>query len=220
MHIAARVLVVAGAVFAGVAACGGQEFVAGADGGSTAGGDGGACVTAPPSTGSEGAFCDLEAKLFTACGQCEACRQTDLNDCASLGADLSVAFKSALGACQGPGQIPCGDYSTYGSAPCVAGGLATNAHSATQTAAATAYCGRCGGAAGATSCDAGFFQPPQSDGGAAGPGYMVLLASDAIVSSITTSCSTVCGGLYAACAVVQFCKTQQPDACKTGYCGK
>ena len=141
----------------------------------------------------------------------------------ALGDSLSIAFKGALDACES--QIPCGDYSTYGSDPCVAANLTKSTKSTAQIAAATTYCSKCGTTTTVTSCVNGFFQPPQPDGGAAGVGYLVLLSSDAIAESIATNCSGTAAcpaaDVYELCAVAEFCKTQQPDACnKTGYCSK
>src|SRR5580700_8760515 len=163
-----RLLLAAATVVACAAACGGQEFVAASDGGSasssgaSSGADASTCVTEPTATGDEGAFCAVETALFNRCPQCEACLQADLNDCVTLGDDLSAAFKSALGTCQA--QIPCGDYSTYGSDPCVAAALTSSTKTTAQIAAATGYCTKCSPTTVST-CVTDFFQPPQPDGG-------------------------------------------------------
>jgi hypothetical protein len=210
-------------------ACGGSAFTAGtsgADGGGAGnpppGDDGGGastCVTPPTSTGDEADFCALETKLFDKCAPCEACLQTDLNNCVALGDVLSASFKGALDACSD--QIGCGDYEGFANQPCVTGKLANATPTGAQSEAKTKYCTGCAASAtGATDC-LDFFKPPPGDGGVAGVGYIVLLSSDDVATSIETKCSTACGAvLYGACAVTQFCSGQAKDACGTGYCGK
>ncbi len=203
-----------------LAACGGTAFTAGSDAGSAAQGSDGApaasCVIPPLATGGEAAFCALETKLFAQCNQCQACRQTDLNNCVALGDALSATFKSALDACST--SIGCGDYTTYAGDPCVRTRLANASPTTAQTLAKTKYCSQC--ATSTTDC-LDYFKPAASDGGAPGIGYIVLLSSDDIATSIATSCSSSCGPLaYQACAIGQFCAGQAKDACGTGYCGK
>jgi hypothetical protein len=223
----------AAASVAVLVACGGQQFVAGAgDGGSggssgaSSGSEAGPCVTTPADAGDEATFCALETTLFTRCGECEACHQTDLNACAALGDSLSAAFKSALASCES--QVLCGDYSTYGANPCVASALTSSTKSDAQIQAAAAYCEKCE-PTNIASCETAYFDPPQPDGGSYGPGYLVLLANDATASAIQTtcapamtvsiSCSAAAVAAYELCAANQFCKAEPAEACGTGgYC--
>jgi hypothetical protein len=225
-------------------ACGGQQFVAGSgDGGSSgssgsssgvsssgssgsssgtsSGSEGGACVTEPVDAGDEATFCALETELFTRCGECEACRQSDLNDCAALGDSLSTAFKSALGSCES--QVLCGDYSTYGTNPCVAAALTNSTKSSAQISAATTYCSKCAVTSGLSACVTDYFQPPQPDGGSAGVGYIVLLGNDTTAAAVQSACTPglTCpaAATYELCAVGQFCKAEPTEACSAGgYC--
>jgi hypothetical protein len=228
-------------------ACGGQQFVAGsgdggtgtssgnssgassgtssgASSGSSSGSGAPDCgVTVPPDAGTEADFCALEAELFTRCSECSACYQADLNECAALGDSLSAAFKSALGACAS--EVLCGDYSTYGTNPCVAGALTGSTKSDAQIQAAAAYCEKCE-PTNIASCETEYFEPPQPDGGSSGPGYLVLLGNDATASAIQTactpsatvslSCSAVTVAGYEVCAATQFCKAEPQQACSTG----
>jgi hypothetical protein len=180
-------------------------------------------VTVPPDAGAESDFCALEAELFTRCGECSACYQADLNECPALGDSLSAAFKSALGSCAN--EVLCGDYSTYGTNPCVASALTTSTKSSAQIAAATSFCQKCA-PTNVTSCVSAYFEPPQPDGGSSGPGYLVLLGNDATASAIQTACTpsgavslsctaaTIAG--YELCAAGQFCKAEPQQACSTG----
>jgi len=228
MVVLARWISTISFVACGVVACGGTQFTAASDAGVSApqgdaqGDDGPAastCVTPPSATGDEADFCTLEAHLFDGCKQCEACRQTDLNNCVALGDALSATFKSALDTCAD--QVACGDYTTYAGDPCVRAKLANAAPTSDQALAKTKYCTQCETSATGTTDCLDFFDPAQTDGGAAGIGYIVLLSSDDIATSIATACSSDCGAvLYQACAITQFCKGQAADACGTGYCGK
>jgi hypothetical protein len=215
-------------------ACGGQQFVAGVgdggSGGSSSGSEAGACVTAPGDAGAESDFCALETRLFTTCGDCTACYQTDLNECAALGESLSTAFKSALASCESQlvGNHVCNNYSTYGTNPCVAAALTNSTKSSAQIAAATTYCSKCAATSGLSACVTDYFQPPQPDGGSAGVGYVVLLGNDTTAAAVQASCtpspvtplSCLTGTVdaYELCALNQFCKDEPTEACSTGIC--
>jgi hypothetical protein len=179
------------------------------------GNDGAAlCLTPPSKTGDEADFCSVETTLYSQCGECEACHQTDLNNCVALGDALSATFKSALGDCAS--QIASCDDTTYAGNSCVSAKLATATPTAAQASTKLQYCTKC--ATDVTGCTT-FFQPA-TDAGAAGIGLIVLLASDDVATSIASTCSSDCGAdVYELCAVGQFCKTQAPDACPgSGFC--
>jgi hypothetical protein len=235
-----RLLTAASAVVVFVA-CGGQQFVAGTgDGGSSgsssgsssgassggssgssSGSDGGACVTEPGDVGDEATFCGLEATLFTKCGECDACHQSDLNECAALGDSLSTAFKSALASCESQllANHLCNNYSTYGTNPCVAAALTNSTKSSAQISAATTYCSKCAVTSGLSACVTDYFEPPQPDGGSAGVGYIVLLGNDTTAAAVQSACSSglTCPATatYELCAVAQFCKAEPAEACSS-----
>jgi hypothetical protein len=216
-----------------LAACGGGQFTLASDAGSSSGTDtdsggssGGdsdsaaACVTEPTSTGGEQQFCDDEQHIFVKCGNCEACRQADLNDCRTLGDVLSDGYKAAIHACRDSNI--CGDYTTYSNAPCVRQQFAGTKPTSAQQDAKTAYCTGCpqnpqecthffdlGGDAGA--------------GDTAGIGAYVLVASDPIVNTMISGCSgpTYCSpAAYQACTGLKLCAATPADKCKSGFCFK
>jgi hypothetical protein len=180
------------------------------------------CVIPPTAVGGEGSFCQFEAELFSRCGQCEACRQTNLNGCVQLGDALSATFKSALLACKD--VIACGDYTTYVNDPCVHEKLLGATLTAAQKAAKDDYCAKC--PSNVQEC-ASFFDVSGGDAGpdagVRGIGAFVLISDDAVVKNITTKCS---GGLncnpyvYELCSGGKVCDATAPDACKSGACGK
>jgi hypothetical protein len=180
------------------------------------------CVTPPTATGKEATFCEFEARLFSRCGQCEDCRQTNLNGCVQWAGALSESFKTTLMACAD--VLACGDYTNYATDKCVAEKSATVTPTSAQKAAKDAYCAAC--PLNAYECDH-FFDFAGGDAGAdAGPrgiGAMVMYASDEIVKSITDGCK---GGLscnaagYQLCSVGKFCNQTAPDACNKGFCFK
>ncbi len=180
------------------------------------------CVLPPAAVGTEKEFCDFEATLFSRCGQCETCRQTNLNACVTLGAALSPTFKAALFACKD--VIACGDYTTYGNDPCVRAKLAAATPTAPQLAAKDDYCAKC--TTNVAECKH-FFDVGGGDAGAdagvGGIGLYVLISNDKLAADIKTACS---GGLdcnpyvYELCSGGKLCNATAPDACKSGVCGK
>jgi hypothetical protein len=177
------------------------------------------CVTPPTATVGETAFCNFEAELFSRCGQCESCRQTNLNGCVQFGDALSKAFKEALIACKD--VMACGDYTTYANDKCVQEKLAAAVPTDKQKAAKDAYCTKC--PTNADEC-AHFFDFSKADAGpdagARGIGEVVMIASDDIVQLITDGCGGGIGcnpALYGACSIGKFCGKTAPDACKTGF---
>lgn len=180
------------------------------------------CVVPPAAVGAEGDFCAFEAALFSRCGQCEACRQTNLNACVTLGDALSPTFKAALIACKD--VIECGDYTTYGNDPCVRAKLAASAPTAAQQAAKDDYCAKC--TANAAEC-AHFFDvgggDAGPDAGIGGIGLFVLISNDKLAGDMKSGCSggLNCNGyVYELCTGGKVCNATAPDACKSGVCGK
>jgi hypothetical protein len=203
---------------------------AGADGGATMdasrdaalSADGASCVQAPTVTGNETDFCDLEVQLDTRCGQCEACRQTNANNCVAIGSVLSASFKNALEQCEA--QLPCGNYSSLANAPCISAPVLASGPTAAQAAVKDAYCNACASNVGECSS---FFEPADAgtqagvDAGVSGIGFLALLVNDTIAGQITANCI---GGincrpdLFELCDVAKFCASQGPDACDAGFC--
>ena len=180
------------------------------------------CVTPPSAVAGEGDFCNFEATLFSRCGQCESCRQTNLNSCVSFGDALSNAFKGALLACRD--TLACGDYTTYAADPCVREKAFGAKPTKAQQAAKDAYCAAC--PANKAECEA-FFDvgggDAGPDAGTRGIGAVVLIANDAIDKTIADQCSGALNcnpGLYYLCSAAKFCNQTAPDACKSGFCGK
>jgi hypothetical protein len=221
-------------------ACGGQTFtVSAADGGGTTpGGDAGSgeqdagggdaappCVTEPSNTGGEQQFCDDEQHIFSKCGNCESCRQQDLNDCRTLGDVLSDGFKKALHDCRDSNI--CGDYTSYAGSPCVRQEFAASQPTSAQKAARDQYCKLCQ-LTNPNEC-AHFFDLGVDAGAGAtsGVGVYVLVASDPIANTMTSGCSAAtptpspCGALaYLACTGAKLCAAAPAENCKTGICAK
>jgi hypothetical protein len=221
--------------------CGGSAFSSsGADGDSGAGGgdasaadgatppppEGGAgdatpppamCLLPPNGVGNEQAFCAFEADVLSHCGECEQCRQLDVNDCVSLGDALSPGFKSALKSCES--TLGCGTLDTYAGAPCVRAALDTVAPTPSQAAVKTAYCTTCPG--NPNEC-AGFFDLSK-DGGPAGLGAFALVVSDALDQQIVAQCSSAaapkCTAFdYGLCMALVFCGAAPHGHCPKGLC--
>lgn len=184
------------------------------------------CIIPPAATGTENAFCNFESKVYSRCGQCEDCRQTNENGCVQFGGALSAAFKQALVDCQD--VLACGEYQSYITDKCVAPKLAAAAPTDAQKAARDAYCAAC--PANVEECN-GFFDVTTFTGGDAGPdagnnkgaGAMVLISSDEIAKQIATECKgglNCNAGIYQLCGLGKFCNRTPPDACNKGFCGK
>lgn len=181
------------------------------------------CVVPPVKLGGEAEFCNTVAYIFSRCGQCEACRQTDLNDCVAFGDTLSDGVKQALVACRD--TVACGDYKTYFDDPCVRDHVLKAGLDPQQLAARTEYCAKC--PSNAYECENFFGKKDPADAGAdagtAGIGVILVVASDPVAKSIVDGCS---GGIncnptvYELCSAGKFCGAVAPDACKSGFCGK
>ena len=184
------------------------------------------CIVPPAATGSESAFCNFESKVYSRCGQCEDCRQTNENGCVQFGGALSASFKQALVECQD--VLACGEYASYVSDKCMQPKIAAAVPTAEQKAAKDAYCAAC--PTNTAEC-AGFFDLSSFTGMDAGAdagtnkgiGWAVMISSDDIAKQIATDCK---GGLncnpyvYQYCASQKFCNRTPPDACNKGFCGK
>jgi hypothetical protein len=209
-----------------LAACGGSEFTtASPEGGDEISVEGGAadstladvfaCVIPPSASGNEESFCATEGAILNRCRECERCRQADLNNCVAFGDGLSDAFKAALKTCED--QLACGSFAQYSTDPCVTAQLRNTSPTQAQMAAQTAYCTACPN----STADCSNFFHVSTDGGANGPGYVLLLLSDAVAAKTSQQCS---GGLncnaalYGYCAYQRFCAGTGPDACDGGLC--
>jgi hypothetical protein len=174
------------------------------------------CLVAPTVDASDTAFCNAFAAAGSACGACEACRQTDVNDCASIAAATSTGFMDAFLACQDSGTNCTGYPFVDPATACEIQHLSAAAPNLAQTEVKNAYCSHCPDAGGnGIPCSSFYYYP---DGGptlASG----LMLASDNILSMVTANCTTFCGGVaFAVCASQQFCDVAPHSACATGIC--
>lgn len=205
-----------------VAACGGSEFKAAnvdASAGEDAGADGApACLVAPAGSGGERDFCNFLAAQFSACGECEACRQLDVNNCVQLGDVLSPAFKSALVACKD--SLGCGDLTTYENNGCVRAQLMQAQMSSAAQQAKNAYCNNCPN----NHFECQHFFDLTMDGGTAGFGVGVLTFGDRIDQQIVEQClnnNPRCDAIgFGLCEAVIFCGNggAPHSSCSMGLC--
>jgi hypothetical protein len=202
-------------------ACGGSSFVegdAGADASLDAAADAAMCIVPPNGVGNERDFCNLEAQVFSTCGECEACRQLDENACVGLGDALSIGFKSALTACQS--TLGCDDITTYGQNPCIRGKLTAAPPDPAQVAAKNAYCTACPN--NHFEC-ANYFNLAPDAGAGSGFGIWALTMSDSLTLQIAQTCSGSnpphCDAAgYLICGALLFCGTAPHTNCTKGLC--
>jgi hypothetical protein len=177
------------------------------------------CILPPNGVDGEGPFCALLAAKNSACGECEACRQLDANDCVTLGDTLSEGFKSALQACVP--RLGCGDLSSLTNNPCVRDQLAAMQPTSAQLAAQMAYCQACG-PANQAACN-GFFDLTPDAGANTGFGIWALVLNDALDQQIVSTCSSTttphCDALgYGVCGALVFCGKAPHSHCPHGLC--
>jgi hypothetical protein len=185
-----------------------------------------ACILPPNGVDGEGPFCALLAARNSACGECEACRQLDANDCVTLGDTLSDGFKSALQACAP--RLSCGDVQTFTINPCVREQLAAMQPTSAQQAVQMAYCQACPthvtecqnffNVAAVAAPDAG---SPDA-GSTTGFGIWALVLSDSLDQQIVSTCSGTtpyCEAVgYGVCGALLFCGKAPHSHCPHGLC--
>jgi hypothetical protein len=137
------------------------------------------------------AFCSAYKADLSACPTVlsPACEQAQLaefdSQCATIAADYSAAFRTAVVNCPAAAGCPFGD--PFATA-CFR--TALSSLSSAQTKLATDYCATCGGQAGTATCMAEFWGTQGDAGGVAvsEPGAGALQASDAVVEQIDSKC--------------------------------
>jgi hypothetical protein len=177
-----------------------------------------ACILPPNGVGTEGAFCSLLATKSSTCGECEACRQLDENDCVALGDTLSVAFKDALAACAP--RLGCGDLSMLTNNQCVREQLGAVPQNAAQQAVKSAYCAAC--PANMAEC-VSFFDFTPDAGASAGLGIWAMTLNEALDQQIAATCSGAtaphCDAFtYSVCGGLVFCGKAPHSHCMHGLC--
>jgi hypothetical protein len=180
-----------------------------------------ACILPPNGVAGEGAFCSFLSAKWSACGNCEPCRQLDANDCVSLGDTLSAGFKNALQTCAP--RLACTDLTTLAALandPCVRAQLGAQRPTAAQQAAQMAYCLAC--PTNTAECQS-FFDLTPDAGATAGFGIWALVLNEAFDQQIASSCSGTtthyCDALgYAVCAGALFCAKAPHSHCAQGLC--
>jgi hypothetical protein len=182
------------------------------------------CILPPNGVDGEGPFCALLAARNSGCGECEACRQLDANDCVTLGDTLSAGFKSALQACAP--RLGCGDLQTLTNNPCVRAQLAAMQPTSQQLAVQMAYCQAC--PTHMTECQ-NFFNvanvPAPDAGTTNGFGMWALVLSDSLDQQIASTCSGTTAPApycdvtgYGVCGALIFCGKAPHSHCPHGLC--
>jgi hypothetical protein len=228
-------ILISGGFACGVEACSSDTFTAspstddgGAEGstpadsgGSDSGGDSGApgCLLSPAATGGEKAFCDYYAAAYSRCGDCQPCRQADVNNCIVLGDALSENFKAAVIACAA--EETCAEVAKldFGTNPCVQAALALATPSAAQAAAKDAYCMDCADAGPNAVEGCNHFLVAGDGGTGAGVGAFVELLNDTAAAKIEADCTSMCGpAAYELCSVGRACTYLPKTQCTSGLC--
>jgi hypothetical protein len=181
------------------------------------------CILPPAATGTETEFCNAVADVYSRCGNCEACKQSNANNCIQFGDGISAAYKKAFVACKN--DINCGDYSAWAGDPCIKAQLQSATWSAKQNEVKDAYCTTC--PAQAFEC-AHFFDFSGADAGAdAGSselGAFVALGSDTTAQAILDKCISAgfdCTAIgFGLCSAGAFCDPMPHEACGSKFCNK
>jgi hypothetical protein len=174
------------------------------------------CILPPNGVGNEGEVCSILASTASGCGECEMCRQLDVNDCVALGDTLSDAFKNALQECSS--RLGCGDLSSLvNNNPCIRAHLAAAAPNVVQQAVRTAYCKAC--PSNVAECQ-GFFDL-SIDGGTTGYGLWAMVLDDSLDEQIISTCSSStpphCDAVgYNVCGALLFCGKAPHSHCPHG----
>jgi hypothetical protein len=200
---------------------GGGDTSGGGEGGDTTPG----CILPPAATGGETEFCDAVADVYSRCGNCEACRQANANNCIQFGDGISVAYKKAFVACKD--TLTCGDFAAWASDPCIVTQLQSATWSAKQTEAHDKYCATC--TAQKYECDH-FFDigggggDAGADAGTGGLGGFVALGNDTTAQAIIDKCISAgfdCTAIgFGLCSATAFCDPMPHDACGSKFCNK
>lgn len=173
------------------------------------------CLTAPAETLGEGKFCGLEERYFERCGQCEECRQRNLNDCVTLGAALSDGFKATFDACVD--ELKCTEFKEFLNDPCVLEQLPNAPRTAAQLAVRDAFCNACGDAG--APCR-GFYAALPDGGGSAG--IYVAIMNDDLAKAVEQHCigGTNCDPFwFELCSSSQLCSVLNgKDSCDKSFC--
>jgi hypothetical protein len=211
--------------------CGGSTFTAAAPDAATDGttgdssqpeagpGEGGApaCILPPNGVDGEGEVCSILASTASACGQCEACRQLDENDCVTLADTLSDAFKNALRTCAS--KLGCGDLASLTTNPCIRAQLGATMPTSGQQDVRTAYCKAC--PTNQTECQ-GFFDFRPDAGANTGFGIWAMVLNDSLNQQMVSVCSGTsphCDALgYGVCGGLLFCGKAPHSHCPHGLC--
>jgi hypothetical protein len=169
------------------------------------------CATTPMPPAQDD-FCTALASYYGRCGHCSDCTERNLQNCTKKGAAVSAAYHAAFVTCKD--AIPCTGLAgpDPGGEPSFSGCVETQMKKATPTAAQaqakTDYCNACN-ATNASDC-ANFF-------GGNGPGYNVLLYSDAIAAMASANCMSSCDPLkYGICVAFLSCGPSGGDFCADG----
>jgi len=212
-------------------ACSSADFETASDSGTssdTSAGDGSGdsapgCILPPAATGTETDFCNAVADVYSRCGNCEACKQSNANNCIQFGDAISDAYKKAFVACKE--TISCGDYAAWAGDPCVVAQLQTATWSAKQIAVKDKYCSTC--PAQAFEC-AHFFDfgggDAGADAGSSGLGAFVALGNDTTAQNILDKCVSAgfdCSAVgFGLCSAGPFCDPMPREACGSKFCNK
>ncbi len=199
---------------------GGAEAATPADSGTGDGGDGGpGCLLAPVATGGEKAFCDYYAAAYSKCGNCEPCRQADVNNCIALGDALSEAFKNAVIGCAAQETCTEVEKLDFGTNDCVQAALALATPSPAQAADKDAYCVNCADAGPNALEGCNHFFVAGDGGTGAGVGGFVLILNDTAAAKIGADCASSCAPVaYGLCSAVRSCNFLPKTQCSTGLC--
>jgi hypothetical protein len=175
-----------------------------------------ACILPPNGVDGEGDVCSILAAAASACGQCEACRQLDENDCVALADTLSDAFKNALRACAS--KLGCGDLSSLTSNPCIREQLGAAVPTSAQEDVRAAYCKAC--PTDQAQCQGFFDFTP--DAATTGYGVWAMVLNDSLGQQIVSLCSSNtphCDALgYSVCGAVVLCGKAPHSHCPHGLC--
>ena len=174
------------------------------------------CLSAPIDTAGEPEFCAFEKRYFERCGNCQECRQRNLNECASFGAGLSEAFKGVLTRCVE--RLKCVEFKDIAGDPCFDEQLPKVQFSAAQLAVKDAYCAACPGQ---TEACATFFSRG-ADGGGGLTGGTVAIMNDELATKVKNECVRAINcnpSLFLLCSAAKMCeKFKGRDNCDTAFC--
>ncbi len=174
------------------------------------------CLTAPADPAGEAEFCAFEQRYFERCGQCEECRQRNLNDCSAFGAGASRGFKKVLVACAE--RLKCVEFKDLAGDPCFEEHLPTLELSQKQLEVKAAYCAACPDRV--DECATFYARGP--DGGGALAGSIVAIMNDELAEEVRKGCANqfYCDpGLFGLCSYGKLCDYYKgKDNCDKSLC--